>query len=181
MISKAKALYQVKVILDYLPEDEYKLIPKETLDYIEDNFEYYENFTIDPSIPLEKQKIDDKAYEILDKIVKSAETNKKANKSINNAKMEAYLQMVRESNKNYNARIENIRLKNLVELLKNENSKIPKARDLLSEYKDALKQKDYEIEKLKKNNQDLYECIQGLPKIIKKLFIKNDDIKLLNS
>ena len=181
MISKAKALYQVKVILDYLPEDEYKLIPKETLDYIEDNFEYDENFTIDPSIPLEKQKIDDKAYEILDKIVKSAETNKKANKSINNAKMEAYLQMVRESNKNYNARIENIRLKNLVELLKNENSKIPKARDLLSEYKDALKQKDYEIEKLKKNNQDLYECIQGLPKIIKKLFIKNDDIKLLNS
>ena len=181
MISKAKALYQVKVILDYLPEDEYKLIPKETLYYSVDNFEYDENFTIDPSIPLEKQKIDDKAYEILDKIVKSAETNKKANKSINNAKMEAYLQMVRESNKNYNARIENIRLKNLVELLKNENSKIPKARDLLSEYKDALKQKDYEIEKLKKNNQDLYECIQGLPKIIKKLFIKNDDIKLLNS
>jgi threonine synthase len=66
-------------------------------------------------------------------------------------------------------------------LLKNENSKIPKARDLLSEYKDALKQKDYEIEKLKKKNQDLYECIQGLPKIIKKIFIKNDDIKLLNS
>ena len=42
MISKAKALYQVKVILDYLPEDEYKLIPKEMLDYIEDNFEYEE-------------------------------------------------------------------------------------------------------------------------------------------
>ena len=181
MISKAKALYQVKVILDYLPEDEYKLIPKETLDYIENNFEYDENFTINPSIPLEKQKIDDKAYEILDKIVKSAETNKKENKSVNNAKMEAYLQKVRESNKDYNARIENIRLKNLVEMLKKENSKIPEARDLLSEYKDALKQKDNEIEKLKKNNQDLYECIQGLPKIIKKLFIKNNDIKLLNS
>ena len=77
MISKAKALYQVKVILDYLPEDEYKLIPKEMLDYIEDNFEYDEKFSIEPNIPLEKQKIDDKAYEMLDKIVKSAETTKK--------------------------------------------------------------------------------------------------------
>lgn len=180
MISKAKALYQVKVILDYLPEDEYKLIPKEMLDYIEDNFEYDEKFSIEPNIPLEKQKIDDKAYEMLDKIVKSAETTKKENKSTNNSEINEYLQIVRESNKNYNARIENIRLKNLVELLKNENSKIPKARDLLSEYKDALKQKDCEIEKLKKNNQDLYECIQGLPKIIKKLFIKNGDITLLN-
>ena len=181
MISKAKALYQVKVILDYLPEDEYKLIPKEMLDYIEDNFEYDEKFSIEPNIPLEKQKIDDKAYEMLDKIVKSAEINKKKNKSTNNAEMDEYLQKVRESNRNYNARIENIRLKNLVEMLKKENSKIPKARDLLSEYKDALKQKENEIEKLKKNNQDLYECIQGLPKIIKKLFIKNNDIKLLNS
>ena len=181
MISKAKALYQVKLILDYLPEEEYKLIPKETIDYIEDNFEYDENFTIDPSIPLEKQKIDDKAYEMLDKIVKSAETTKKENKLANNAEINAYIQKVRESNNNYNARIENIRLKNLVEMLKKENSKIPKARDLLSEYKDALKQKENEIEKLKKNNQDLYECIQGLPKIIKKLFIKNNDIKLLNS
>lgn len=181
MISKAKALYQVKVILSYLPEEEFKLIPKETIDYIEDNFEYDEKFSIDPNIPLEKQKIDDKAYEILDKIVKSAETTKKENKSINNSEINAYLQIVRESNKNYNARIENIRLKNLVELLKKENNKIPKAKELLSEYKDTIKEKDNEIEKLRRNNQDLYNCIQGLPKIIKKLFIKNDDIKLLNS
>ena len=181
MISKAKALYQVKVILSYLPEEEFKLIPKETIDYIEDNFEYDEKFSIDPNIPLEKQKIDDKAYEILDKIVKSAETTKKENKSIYNSEINAYLQIVRESNKNYNARIENIRLKNLVELLKKENNKIPKAKELLSEYKDTIKEKDNEIEKLRRNNQDLYNCIQGLPKIIKKLFIKNDDIKLLNS
>lgn len=181
MLSKAKALYQVKLILDYLPEEEYKLIPKETIDYIEDNFEYDENFSIDPKTPLEKQKIDDKAYEMLDKIVKSAEITKKENKSIKNAEMDSYLKKVRESNQNYNARIENVRLKNLVEMLKKENSKIPKAKDLLSDYKDALKQKEDEIEKLKKNNQDLYNCIQRLPKIIKKLFIKDFNIKLLNS
>lgn len=44
MLSKAKALYQVKLILDYLPEEEYKLIPKETIEYIENNFEYDEFF-----------------------------------------------------------------------------------------------------------------------------------------
>ena len=181
MVSKAKALYQVKLILDYLPEEEYKLIPKETIEYIEDNFEYDENFSIDPNIPLEKQKIDDKAFEMLDKIVKSAEMTKKENKSIKNDEMVSYLKDIRESNRNYNARIENIRLKNLVEILKKENRKIPKAKDLLSDYKDALKQKEDEIEKLKKNNQDLYNCIQGLPKIIKKLFIKDLNIKLLNS
>lgn len=47
-------------------------------------------------------------------------------------------------------------------------------------YKDTLKQKEEEIAKLKKNNLDLYNCIQRLPKIIKKLFIKDFNIKLLN-
>lgn len=181
MLSKAKALYQVKLILDYLPEEEYKLIPKETIEYIENNFEYDENFSINPNIPLEKQKIDDKAYEILDKIVKATEVTKNENKLHDKAKMNAYIQEVKESNQNYNDRIGNIRLKNLVEMLKKENSKILKAKDLISDYKDALKQKEDEIEKLKKNNQDLYNCIQGLPKIIKKLFIKDLNIKLLNS
>ena len=181
MLSKAKALYQVKLILDYLPEEEYKLIPKETIEYIENNFEYDENFSINPNIPLEKQKIDDKAYEILDKIVKATEVTKNENKLHDKAKMNAYIQEVKESNQNYNDRMENIRLKNLVEMLKKENSKILKAKDLISDYKDALKQKEDEIEKLKKNNQDLYNCIQGLPKIIKKLFIKDLNIKLLNS
>ena len=181
MLSKAKALYQVKLILDYLPEEEYKLIPKETIEYIENNFEYDENFSINPNIPLEKQKIDDKAYEILDKIVKATEVTKNENKLHDKAKMNAYIQEVKESNQNYNDRIENIRLKNLVEMLTKDNRKILKAKDLISDYKDALKQKEDEIEKLKKNNQDLYNCIQGLPKIIKKLFIKDLNIKLLNS
>ena len=103
MITKAKALYQVKLILDYLPDEEYKLIPQETIDYIEDNFEYDENFSIDPSIPLEKQKIDDKAYEFLDKIVKSVESNKKENTINQNSEIEMYVKQVKESNKNYNA------------------------------------------------------------------------------
>ena len=57
MFTKAKSLYQVKLILECLPEEEYKLIPEETINYIEDNFEYDENIAIDPNIPLEKQNI----------------------------------------------------------------------------------------------------------------------------
>ena len=131
MLSQAKVLYQVKLILDYLPEEEYKLIPQEMIDYIEDNFEYDENFSIDPEIPLEKQKIDDKAFEMLDKIVRSAEITKKENKSIKNAEIDSYLKEIRESNQNYNARIENIRLKNLVEILKKKNSKISKSKEFI--------------------------------------------------
>ena len=183
MVTKAKALYQVKLVLDYLPEEEYKLIPQETIDYIEENFEYDENFTIDPKIPLEKQKIDDKAYDLLEKIVKQTKTvysNENSIQKKSSSEIDEYIKKVKQSNKNYDTRIENIRLNNLVELLKKENSKIPKAKELLEEYKDALKQKDVEIENLKRNNQELYESIQRLPKIIKKIFIKDIDTKLLN-
>ncbi len=101
--------------------------------------------------------------------------NKKSLYQIN-----AYLNQVKESNKNYNARVNNIRLKKLVQTLKNENSKIPKAKELISEYKEVLKQKDKEIENLKKNNQDLYNGIQRLPKIIRKIFLKDLELKLLS-
>lgn len=181
MLAKEKALYQVKLILDYLPEDEYKLIPQKTIDYIENNFEYDEKFSIDPKIPLEKQKIDDKAYDLLDKIVKSAELSMKQNKVTDNSRINADIQEIKESNQNYNAKIENIRLKKLVSFLRKENDEILKSKELLEKYKNALKQKDNEIEKLKRNNQELYECIQKLPKIIRKIFIKDSDIKLLYS
>lgn len=178
MLTKAKALYQVKLILDYLPKEEYELIPKETINYIEENFEYDEKIKIDPSIPLENQKIDDKAYELLEKIINNAENNKSKS---NTNDISQYIESVKESNKNYDAKIENIKLKNIVELLKKENSKIPKAKELLEEYKEALNQKDIEIAKLKEDNEYLYKYIQKIPKILRRVFIKDKDMKLLNS
>jgi len=121
----------------------------------------------------------DKMEMVLAKQLKSGISFNLIKQSIKNAEIDSYLKEIRESNQNYNARIENIRLKNLVEILKKENSKISKAKNLLSEYKDAMKEKDNEIKELRRSNQDLYNCIQGLPQIIKKLFIKNTDIKLL--
>lgn len=205
MLTKAKALYQVKLILDYLPKEEYELIPKETIEYIEDNFEYDEKITINPRIPLEKQKIDSKAYDMLEKIIKQTEKNK----VVNEKQINEYVEEVKESNRKFNEKIlkniesnkkeineyisktkreneilntqiENIKLKNIIETLEKENSKIPKAKELVEEYKEILKQKEIEIEKLKENNKFLYECNQKIPKFIRKIFIK-EDIKLLKS
>lgn len=176
MLTKEKSLYQVKLILNYLPEEEYKLIPKETINYIETNFEYDENITIDPNIPLEEQKIDYKAYEMLDKIIKDIEEKSNYFKTKENSK-----DIKKETSKNYNAEIENIKLKNLVEVLQKENLKISKAKTLLEEYKEALNKKEKEIEKLKLTNEQLYDNIHKLPKFIRKIFLKDYNDKMLNS
>ena len=177
MLTKCKSLYQVKLILDCLPEEEYNLIPEETINYIEDNFEYDENIYIDPTIALESQKIDDKTYEFLDKILKDIEKTKKTESKDN---IEEYVVKVKEENENFNNKIEIIRLNELIEKMKKENSKIPKAKLLIEEYKQALNQKNEEIKKIKQYNQKLEENIKKIPKILRNIFIRKEDIKLLN-
>ena len=178
MIINSKSLYQVKLVLDYLPKEEYILIPKETINYINDNFEYDENFSINPKIPLEKQKIDKDAYDFLENIVKQIQSkNLKEYLPLKNeySEVEEYINKVKQSNNNYNTKIENIRLNNLVDFLKKENRKIPKAKELLEEYQEVLKQKEKEIEMLKRKNQDLYKYIKSIPIFIRKIFIKDID------
>lgn len=179
MLTKAKALYQVKLILDYLPQEEYDLIPQKTIDYIDDNFEYDENITINPDIPLERQNIDDKTYELLERIINQVESHTK--KQQKNKEIDEYVKSVKESNANFESNIENIRLKNLVEVLQKENSKIQKVKDLVQEYKDALKAKDEEIQELKNNNYILTQKLRKIPRVIRRIFIKESKIKFLNS
>lgn len=170
MITKAKSLYQVKLILECLPEEEYKLIPQETINYIEDNFEYDENIVINPNIPLEQQKIDDKTYEFLDKVLKDIEKIEKQ-KSINTDVSE-YISKVKKENEDFNAKIEIIMLKEIIESLKKENSKIPKAKALIKDYQELVNKKDKEINDLKQDNIKLYENIQKIPIVLRKIFIK---------
>lgn len=171
MLSKRKMLYQVKLILDYLPEEEYRLIPQDMINYIENNYEYDENIKINPNIPLEKQSIDDKTYEMLNKIEKQ---------TLNNTKdIDNYIEKVEKENKEFNIKIENAKLKNKLELLEKENERIPKAKALLEEYNSALKQKETEIKILKEKNQKLNNYIQRIPKILRNVFTKEDDIKIL--
>ena len=176
MLTKAKALYQVKLILDYLPQEEYDLIPQETIDYIEDNFVYDENITINPSIPLEKQDIDDKSYRLLEKIIAQVEKNQTKDNNVNN-----HINNVEESNENDYSKEENIRLKSLVEILQKENAKIPKVKDLVQEYKDELEKKNEKIKMLENNNYYLQSQLNKIPKFIRRIFIKKDNVKLLES
>ncbi|MBR2786533.1 MAG: hypothetical protein IKD76_03455 [Clostridia bacterium] len=168
-MTKEKSLYQVKLILDCLPEEEYSKISEETIKYIEENMEYSDDIKINPDIPLENQKIDDKTYDFLEKIVKDIESPK--NKKMENT----------EENTEENL-LNGLDRKKLIELLekyKAENTKIQQAKELLDNYKKILENKDREITKLKKTNQDLYESIQKCPKLFRKILFKDFDKKLL--
>ena len=144
------------------------MIPTETIDYIEENFEYDENISIDNNIPLENQNIDEKTFEILDKIVKKIELDKKEN---DNKKVKGYINEIKKSNESYNVKLENIRLKNIIETLEKENSKIPKAKELLEEYQKLIGQKNNKISILINVNKGLNENINKIPKILRKIFI----------
>ena len=75
-MTKEKALYQVKLILDNLEEEDYKLLRKEDIDYVNNNMEYDESISLDPSVPFENLDLDPLVYGILDKIFANAESNK---------------------------------------------------------------------------------------------------------
>ena len=72
-MTKAKAYYQAFLVLKCLSKEEYSLIPKRLLDEITSKMEQDPNITVDSTIPLEEQKIDEKAYDILDRVIKAIE------------------------------------------------------------------------------------------------------------
>lgn len=206
-MTRAKALYQVKLILDYLPKEEYALIPKETIDYIEDNFEYDENFSLNPELPLDEQNIDDKAYDFLEKIVKQAErVEKKLHeeelkpylKSVESfskefesnmemairnkdEELKAYIEQIKKSNEDYETKIENIRLKNIIQILKKEAEKLPEAKKICEiykvEYKKIENEKNEEIANLTRKIDELEEKLNKIPNFIRKIFVSNNLLK----
>ena len=103
--------------------------------------------------------------------MKDIETSK------NNKKddIKQYISDVKKENEEFDMKLENIRLKELIEIVKKENEKIPKAKSLLEEYKNTLKQKDAEISNLKQSIQQLYKSLQKIPKFIRKIFLKDEN------
>lgn len=98
---------------------------------------------------------------------------------IKTKEIEKYIETAKISNEIFNTKVENIKLNNMIEKLKNDNIKIPKAKELIEEYQTALSKKDEEIASLKENNEYLSQSIDKIPKIIRKVFIKDFDVKLL--
>lgn len=159
-MTKEKALYQVKLILDNLNEEEYDLIPKEDIEYINENMEISEDIIIDTSKPLEEQDIDDKACEYLEKILNKIEKNQQICKGYEGF---SRLNLITEINK-----------------YKNESGKNNEIRKLLEDYKNLVNKKNEEIEKVRENNKLLYDSIQKCPKLIRKIYFKNFESNLLN-
>ena len=72
-MTKPKAYYPAYLVLQCLSKEEYSLIPKDLLDEIKNKMEVDETIKVDSTIPLEKQKIDEKAYDILDRVIRAIE------------------------------------------------------------------------------------------------------------
>ena len=169
-MTKEKALYQVKLIFDAMDENDYKRIPQETIDYVEQNMEYDENIKIDPDIPLEDQNIDDYACDFLEKMINDIERREREQGSTPN--------VAPASSTSNGMDVE--ALKELVEKLRVENGKIPQMKELLTKYKTELENKNTEIDNLKKRNEELFAEIEKVPKFFRKIFLSNLEKKLLS-
>ena len=159
-MTKNKALYEVYLIINELPEEEYNLIPQEQIDYIKENMEVIEDYDFDPTEDLGKQNVSVEAYEYLEKILKNIE-------------------VATEDSQDEEVQDEVGYLRDLVERLKKENEVIPASQKLIKKYEEVVAVKQKEIDDLKIQNETLKSQIDKLPKLVKKLFIK-DEVKLLN-
>lgn len=159
-MTKNKALYEVYLIINELPEEEYNLIPQEQIDYIKENMEVIEDYDFDPTEDLGKQNVSVEAYEYLEKILKNIE-------------------VATEDSQDEEVQDEVGYLRDLVERLKKENEVIPASQKLIKKYEEVVAVKQKEIDDLKIQNETLKSQIDKLPKLVKKLFIK-DEVKMLN-
>ena len=201
-MTKPHAYYEAYLVLQCLSKTEYNLIPKSLLDEITSKMEKDDSIKIDPSIPLEKQKLSEKTYGILDKVINAIEKEygKDAIDHPENVTVKEDIKKDADieidlSNNDFKPQAdpksssklqeENFKLQGIIETLKKENEKVGKAKELVLDYKGLVEKKDMEIEKLKEqvtklqgDNADLYNQIQQVPRIFRKIFIK-DDVKLL--
>lgn len=156
-MTKEKCLYQTKLIIECLPKEEYDLIPRDIIEYIEKNMQYDETIKIDANIELEKQNVDENTYEILDKILKRINIEPSIRNNQNT-------QLTEEE--------EIISLKNIISNLKKENARIGEAKNLILEYRK-------ELSVLNEKCSSLEYALNSIPNFIKTIFIKKDKHKRL--
>ena len=159
-MTKEKALYQVKLVLDNLNEEDYNLIRKEDLDYVYNNMEYDENIKIDTNLPFEKLNLDPKAYDVLERIISNAEI----------------IQNQNISNENIETDTKYVELEKKYELQINKNEEMKK---MIIEYKELVDKKDEELNRQSENNMQLYNSIKKCPYLIRKIFFREFEKKLL--
>lgn len=166
-MTKEEALYQAKLIIDQLSEDEYNLLPIDQVNYIHENYQYNEDIQIDPNIPLFEQDIDEQTVEILENLMDNTDFFDLKKYKVDGVALKKEIINLEEE-------IEEINFQH--------NDQLLKIKKFTQEYKDALAQANLNIDKLKKNNEELYSLINKVPKLFRKIFLKVDVDKLyLNS
>lgn len=149
MITEEQALYQTKLVLDCLPIEEYILIPRKIIKFIESNMSVDESIKLDPDKEIEEQNLDEKTIGFLDMIMKAIDVE---------------IQIRNEENGG-NA--------------KEANDKLIQAKAIMEDYKNLMDSKQKELEALKTTNNYLNDSLNKIPKFIKRLFIKKDNLKYL--
>lgn len=158
-MTREKSLYQTKLIIDCLPKEEYDLIPQDIIEYLEKNMQYDETIKIDSNIELGNQNIDEKTYEMLDKILKRINIKPNVENSQDNQLTE---------------KEQIISLQNIISNLTKENAKIGEAKNLILEYRKQLSV-------LNEKCNYLEEALNSIPSFIKIIFIKKDKHKRLGN
>lgn len=191
MLSKEKAMYQTWLIIEGLPHEEKSLISVELLDEIQNTMEQDDSIKIDFSIPLEKQELDTKTWSMLNKIMKSVNKNgykksrKISEKYLNNSNVSKETSDYK-INEDY---IEKIKLEN-TQLLQELSKTKENVRVLITGYKKAYedskkenvrlrKECENEINKLKQSCNDVIQMFDMIPRIIRRIFVKDEKIKML--
>lgn len=198
-MTKSKAYYQAYLVIGCLSKAEYNLIPKELLEEIKSKMEVDESIKVDKTIPLEKQKIDEKTYDILDRVISSIEKaygkdaidnpgkyQEEAKKKNDNEKVFEFeigeTQPIVKNEKEkalgqgplntYNEKElkeENLKLKGIINALEAENKKIEEAKELYYDYKEIVAKKDNLIDELKTENESLKKSQEELKTMLDRI------------
>lgn len=161
MLTKEKAMYQTWLIIEGLSAKERNMISKELLERIKSTMEYDENIKIDFSIPLEEQNLDLQTWEMLYRIIQDVGGIKyKANITLDSDEIESI-------------RLENIALNEEIQEFK-KNSE-----ELVVKYKEECEKLLAENNKIKEDCNSLINTMNLIPSFIRKVFIKDEKIKLL--
>ncbi len=156
-------MYQVWQIVDNLPEDEKAFISQDLIDEIKGTMEVDDSFTIDFDIPLEKQKLDDKAWNMLKKVLKNAKKNGYGKTDSVNVEAPTEEKDINQF------RLENIEL----------NQKLSQSKKLIIDISKSVEKLQNENKKLMEDNAELLCCINRVPKLFRKMFFKDATTKLI--
>lgn len=162
-MTKEESLYQAKLILEQLDFEEYRKIPDEIWNYIEDNMQYSENISIDPNKPLDEQNIDTNTIKFLEKVYEQIEKNKDIFPK-SNVDNEIQQQDI--------AKYSEEELTKIVKMYEKQKENIQVVKKVMRDYETALKQKSVEIENLAAANNEMIQTINKCPKLVKVLFFR---------